>query len=355
VYPRYCGLPILCFCLIFSQVPGLQAQVLELIQTGNSGKDSSYYDIFRFSASSFWIGGKYGILKEMNLSGDITDISYPNQGVSILRVNRFYEGKLILAADQGIIYTCENNQWSINKFNKYSKYCFYDICVTDSLTAYVCGGKSKIAYGERTIPYGFVLKTEDGGRSWKKIYSSWHRMVWRVREDPEKRQIMILTYSPSGSRVFASGDAGESWKKTSLHSHLLWYDMDFAPEGVCILSGGRSGNLNKQDGYISKNHISNTKKNKSSPIVFESGLIWNYAQNNVMEIAGGSKGNLLFRSKNKGNAWTCLKTKIPVNLYEVSFIDERSAFVIGSNKTIYRLTLPAPADAGLLDFLLLSK
>jgi photosystem II stability/assembly factor-like uncharacterized protein len=317
----------------------MHAQHLELIHSGTQADDSSYYDIYRAQDGYFMLGGKFGVLKTLHEDGTIHDVEYPRGGESILRIQEFYKGSFILAADAGIVYRMQNNQWSTIALEKYKRFCFYDVTIIDSSTALMCGGKSEIAYGKRVIPYGFVLRTEDGGATWKRVYRKWNRMVWKVLYDRNDRKSYMLTYSPFGSRVMESGDAGRTWKRSAIRSSSLWHDMEINSDHQLVFCGGKSGNLKRKEGHIVYKDTPVTGKCKVSTRVLDSGMIWDYHATDNFEIASGSRGTLFVKEKGLQAEWKRIEVKPAVNLYEISFIDTHSAYIVGSNKTLYKLII----------------
>lgn len=331
----YTGLIILCTQFSYE----LQAQYLELIHSGTQVDDSSYYDIYKAQDGRFMLGGKFGVLKTLHEDGSIHDVEYPRGGESILRIQEFYKGSFILAADAGIVYRMQNDQWSTIALEKYKRFCFYDVTIIDSSTALMCGGKSKIACGKRVIPYGFVLLTEDGGATWKRVYRKWNRMVWKVLFDGNARKSYILTYSPFGSRVMESVDTGRTWKRSAIRSSSLWHDMEINSDHQLVFCGGRSGNLKRREGHIVYEDAPVTGKCKVSKRLLDSGMIWDYNGTDTYEIASGSRGTLFVKKKDPHAEWEKIEVKPAVNLYEISFIDTHSAYIVGSNKTLYKLTI----------------
>lgn len=317
----------------------LQAQHLELIHSGTHADDSSYYDIYRAKDGHFMLGGKFGVLKTLHEDGSIRDVEYPRGGESILRIQEFYRGAFILAADAGIVYTMHNDQWSTLELQNYKSSCFYDVAIIDSTTALMCGGKSEIACGKRVVPFGFVLRTEDGGATWKRVYRKWNRMVWKVLYDLDTKRSYMLTYSPFGSRVFESEDAGKTWHRSAIRSSALWHDMEINSDHQLIFCGGKSGNLKRSEGQICYKDTPIIGKCETSKSILDSGMIWDYHATDNFEIASGSRGILYVKKKGLQAEWKRMEVKPAVNLYEISFIDPHSAYIVGSNKTLYKLII----------------
>jgi hypothetical protein len=317
-------------------------QTIDFIQYGENKGDSSYYDIFQTSDTEFWIGGKGGILKKYTLDGSIEDIPYPKNGNSILRINKMGD-KMILAADKGILYVWENQEWKVQEFQHLRKSCFYDLQVIDSLNAFLCGGKSKIAVGKRTIPYGFIMATKNGGETWTEVFKDWKRMVWRLKWVEESQKLFALTYSPLGSRIFEGKDRGASWSKTGFKNNKLIHDFEINTENSVVLAGGISGNLKNSNTCLLKSYSpkkSNSSKSKYSDSIPEVGLLWDYSESNFYEAAGACSGNIIYKSKSELDSWKYLQLAEPINLYEILFFTDNQAIIIGSNKSILQLKLP---------------
>lgn len=330
----------LVFCVYAWVCP---AQTIKVLHSGNAGSDSSYYDIFRLSDSEFWVGGKYGVLKAIGPDQVLRDVPYPNQGVSILKINTDFKGNRYLAADKGIVYINTDNKWIVRHLNKYSSSCFYDLCVLNSGAVLMCGGKSKIAVGKRTIPYGFILRSDDGGNSWKRVHRDWKRMFWKITQDPTSGILYALSYCPWGSRIFTSTDQGISWQKSDIKGKELWHDLEILTSQCLVTTGGSSGNLNRKKGFVIRKSGIEAPDRTIREDVFDSGLIWDYSQNVCLEAACGSAGELMIRNSGR-ESWTRLKAPVPVNLYKMCFVSDSLAYIIGSNKNIFLLDCFQDAD-----------
>jgi photosystem II stability/assembly factor-like uncharacterized protein len=209
------------------------------------------------------------------------------------------------------------------------------------LNAFLCGGKSKIAIGKRTIPFGFILGTTDGGATWTTVYKTWKRMIWRLKWEKEKNTLYALTYSPWGTVIMEGKDRGVNWHKTGFSNKNLLHDFELEKENSFIVAGGNSGNLKKSNTCLLKSCFaekSNLSKNSDfSPNV---GLIWDYSDSQCYETAGACAGNLLYKSKNESDNWKTIQLSNPINLYEIIFYTDYQALIIGSNKSILRISFP---------------
>lgn len=90
------------------------------------------------------------------------------------------------------------------------------------------------------IEQGALLRTEDGGRSWREIDSYWkpddfwyrdiHRVV-PLKGDPD------TLYMPTGMGLYRSADAGASWENLTDRNFRIGYPdhLIFAPDDDCVL------------------------------------------------------------------------------------------------------------------------
>lgn len=311
--------------IILSFSLGAQTPSISVITRGSPPKDSSYYDIKKVGHNQYWAIGKYGIFTALNGSGKTCPVKYPNKGITLFKMAKFHAGHIIISADKGSVYHYfpSKNKWKYQKIKGFENYCFYNICAIDSNTAFITGGKSKIAKSQMAIPNGFILRTTDGGKTWQTVFRSLLQMVWTVRYHPGSEKLYALTYSPMVSHLLISGNYGGHWDKQ--HFSGLYHGL-FLEDDSRIMVGGKDGRINK-NGRI----MLNKTKIKYPRL----GFFWSFSKNQYHTIIPGSKGNILYR--NNSGKWKPANTPANWNLYEVAFIDDHSAFVVGSQRTILRI------------------
>jgi len=176
------------------------------------------------------------------------------------------------------------------------------------------------------VPFGFVLKTTDKGKTWKRVLRKNSRMVWDVSYDKKKDKVYAMTYSPFGSRLLVSNESGDKWKKMYKQEKALFHHL-LIQDGLHYV-GGRSGKLNRYG--VINNSITKTPFEKS-------GMIWSLIVNNSYSFAPATKGILLYRHLN--SEWKQIDTGIPRNMYEAVFIDLDTIYVVGNRQTILRIDL----------------
>ena len=316
------------------------AQSIQVVCQGKGGQDSSFYDIFQFSDNKYWIGGEYGILKQLNNEGNLTSVVYPNLGVSILKIAQQGEESILMAGDKGTLYRKKDklSAWEIIQPAGYKNKCFYDLTIVNDSIALMCGGKSKIAYGKKSIPGGFILKTEDRGVTWKKVFGRTVRMFWRIKPMKIKGEFYLLSYAPWGSRIFKSSDNGDSWKKTEFKSNNLWYDLKVNPSGNLICHGGKNGQIYQKGSGCIDNLSDSKSRNqllKQQPLNW----VWDYGFTDDWEVMTSMRGQMNIKNQADEN-WQLISLPTGGNLYKICPNTPNSFWVIGSQQGVYRVSLP---------------
>jgi len=306
------------------------SQKVEFISCSANSSDSSFYDIKKTGTNNYWACGKFGILYELNDKGELSKINYPNKGKHLLKLDKFDDDNMIVCGEGGFVYNyCKSkNDWNVMKVKGYDKSTFYNIAVIDNNTAYICGGKSKITLGKRTVPLGFILKTADRGNTWTEVYSSAFSMIWDM--DINNNQLCALSYNPFiGTKIIAKS-ANEKWQKKSIAYSGLYHEM-FFNEGNSYFVGSYNANF-QSNGMIFSSEGANSLKTK------EDGLFWDIDANANYIVSTACKG-IIYVNKKSESKWQRIDTKQAYNLYEIAFIDDNSFFVIGSNKLILKVNL----------------
>ncbi|MEZ4903548.1 MAG: hypothetical protein R2822_18175 [Spirosomataceae bacterium] len=316
------------FFLVLYDLQGQKVHI-EVVQQGKTFQDSSYYDIFPV-AGRFWIGGKYGTLKSADAQGNLKNVPYPTQHVDIYKIDQFDDQNLIACADKGIIYKhhLHTKTWEVIRVKGYEKACFYNMAVVNDSTAFVCGGNSAIAHSQKTIPLGFILKTIDRGRTWKKVYSNPFKMVWCVKYNPHNQQVYALIYTPNRTHLYAF--EREKWQKRQKIGNSIFHEIQFDNAQDFVAMGGWIG----KKGRIYRSNRQHEIK--------QSGLVWGRIANAQYELYTACNGQVILGDK-RGN-YQLFGTKLndQFSLYEAIFTSPTTALAIGSAQTLLHLTIEPP-------------
>ncbi len=311
-----------CFALNFISA---QSVTVSVLQQGTGFNDSAYYDILKVDAANYWLVGKYGIISNYNLNGNITAVNYPSNHNDIYKIDKFDEQNYIACADKGNLYFYNtiSKEWKLKQIAGFENSCFYNITVIDKKSALICGGRSAIAHSKKAIPNGFIIKTTDGGETWTKVYSSTFKMIWSVDYNPITKQASALVYVPNHTNIFTSNDEGVTWTNERKIGQGIYYDLESDEKQEKICYGGKiNGNGKLQFGIEEEIEFK------------ESGLIWSKTVSDNYEILTACNGNILFsdNGSNRQLIHTALIDKF--SLYKAVFVSPTQAIVVGSGKTI---------------------
>ncbi|WP_435357266.1 WD40/YVTN/BNR-like repeat-containing protein [Emticicia sp. SJ17W-69] len=298
-----------------------QKVAIQVLQQGTSYSDSSYYDIVPVG-DKFWIGGKYGTLKLIDSVGSLSNISYPSENVDIYKIDHLDEQTLILGGDKGVIYKHNliSKTWETIKIKGYEKACFYNLTVVNDSTAFICGGKSSIAHSEKTVPFGFILKTVDRGLTWKRVYHNAFKMVWCVKYNPFNKKVYALMYTPNRTHLYSFSQ--EKWQKEQKLGNSIFHEIQFENEKDFVTMGGWMG----KNGRI---HHNNQKLT-----IPKSGLIWGRVSNGQYDIYSACDGKIVLGDKSGNYKVFGEKLNKAFNIYETVFTSPTTAIAIGSARTI---------------------
>lgn len=317
------------FCLLLSLTLSTsysQRVSIQVLQQGVSYSDSSYYDIIPVG-DKFWIGGKYGTLKTIDSEGNLNNISYPNLQVDIYKLDYFDKNNLIISGDKGIVYkhNLNSNTWETIKIKGFEKSCFYNLTVVNDSTAYICGGKSAIAHSKKTVPFGFILKTTDKGKTWTQVYKNAFKMVWCVKYNILDHKVYALMYTPNKTHLFALEN--EKWERRQKIGNSIFHEIQFENTEDFIAMGGWMGK---------KGRIHHKNQKLELP---HSGLLWGRVTNEKYEIYSACNGQIVLGDKAGNYKVFGEKLNKAFNIYETVFTSPTTAISIGSARTILMLKI----------------
>ncbi|MFN4852999.1 MAG: hypothetical protein ACK5JC_01120 [Bacteroidota bacterium] len=315
-------LTILCyfyFLRAFSSSP----EITVIHQGKGTATDSSYYDLLKINESTFLVAGKYGVLQTINNKGIIRSHKHPLLGEDIFRLIQLSPDSVLACADHGnlMFYNIHNGGYRIKHFQGMDSYCMYNACLVNNKELFVCGGKSAIAHSKRVIPFGFIMRSDDGGVTWKKVYSSPFHMVWCVIHDSARQQLNALVYRPNSSHILKSRIEKNHFRHLKRIGKGMYHELQQDASGGWTATGGTLG----KEGWY--------KSSFSVKKMFNTGMIWSRGTCHDRELFPASYGKLI--SVSKGHETTLdMPLEKPFNLYECGFFDEQQALVVGSAQTV---------------------
>ena len=148
---------------------------------------------------------------------DIVKEQFINHGKTDYKVHIYAVGRvgspanMMLSHDGGLT-------WKSNSIDKDCEMLF-DIKMFDKQTGFACAATDEALEKSNAL----ILKTNDGGKTWKKVYQSKRpfETTWKVSFPTEKvGYVTIQSYNPDPSaiqqRVAKTTDGGETWQEINL-------------------------------------------------------------------------------------------------------------------------------------------
>lgn len=213
---------------------------------------------------------------------------------------------------------------------------------------------SGIACGER----GTVIKTTDGGSSWR-VIAPFDSVVFNDISFNSPQSAFIVG---EGGRVYRSTDLGETWSAVPLRAQETLFRLFFINYQVGFIAGSKGLILRTTDGGATWNQVRAATNNLLYSISFaenslgfavgwngtvikstDAGATWapvkSFTDKYLRDIAFRDKstcfvsaaGGEIFKSADRGETWTPIQTKALSGLTAVDFVNEYKGFAC-SNK-----------------------
>ena len=178
----------------------LPAQDYNILSAGEK-MDSSYYDLAKISDNSFWAGGEYGILKNIDTLGNLTTIDYPSNHSSILKIERHHD-VVFLSTDNGTLYTynLETETWKRKCHKKLRNRAIYNFIIQDDGSLVFGGGSRKVANAHLHIPCGFIATVDANLENLHFTWKSWRKFVWSIYQSADKT-VYAACFNGLGSQI----------------------------------------------------------------------------------------------------------------------------------------------------------
>lgn len=148
---------------------------------------------------------------------DIVKEQFINHGKIDFKIHVYAVGRVGSPANMMVSHD-GGETWTSNRMNNDCKMLF-DIKMFDKNNGFVCAATSEDISESNAL----ILKTNDGGKTWKKVYQSNRpfETTWKVSFPTEKvGYVTIQSYNPDPSakqqRVAKTTDGGENWQEINL-------------------------------------------------------------------------------------------------------------------------------------------
>ncbi|TGD82504.1 WD40/YVTN/BNR-like repeat-containing protein [Hymenobacter wooponensis] len=135
-----------------------------------------------------------------SLPSNTLDIFFVNETTGLATT---YDGKIYRTTDQGA-------NWSAQYTPALADQPLYQLLFTDQQLGYAVGGKSSCGGTGCVPPGGIVLKTDDGGSTWRKVYTGSQNEIVSIAANKNGSLFIAANGFPAG--LFRSTDAGASWQ-----------------------------------------------------------------------------------------------------------------------------------------------
>jgi photosystem II stability/assembly factor-like uncharacterized protein len=196
----------------------------------------------------------------------------------------------------------------------------HDVYFADENVGWLIAERDLLKLQSNDEPHSYLLKTEDGGLSWQRIFLTTaenSRFVRLVFTDSQHGWV----FGESGV-VFATRDGGAHWvRQTSPTKHLLLGGA-FTVDGHGLLVGAgativqtRDGGESWQTGNVRE--APNARFNAAS--FAGSGFGW----------AVGNAGQM-FMTRDAGRTWFAQRSNVEADLLDVKFINTAEGWAVGT-------------------------
>ncbi|RMG61728.1 MAG: hypothetical protein D6722_19225 [Bacteroidetes bacterium] len=211
--------------------------------------DSSYYEVARIDAHTWWVGGENGILYALSDSGTRQVLTPPGPPVNILKIRRSGD-QVYLTGDQGTLFRYDllSGQWQRRSLPApYRRISFYDFAIVpESGTLVLVGGHQKIAKGHLAPPRGIMLRLPmslEGAP--ERVWAHPGRFVWAIRRGLQPDEFIAVAFNGHHSRLWISRDGGQTFSPEArlpgLVHHLLVHEGHIWYSGTRDLRFRRTG------------------------------------------------------------------------------------------------------------------
>jgi photosystem II stability/assembly factor-like uncharacterized protein len=236
-----------------------------------------------------------------NLSDDFLAIFFIN------RKNGFISGR------NGGIYKTTDSAKTWTKLNSTTTLPIRDIYFLDNSNGFAVGGENSCGGTGCTPPGGFILKTQDGGQSWTKIFTPSDRIEISSIYFIDK----IKGFCIGDNVIFKTNDGGQTWmenKINNLGGKMMKISFVDHQNGFIVCLFDKI--LKTNNGGLTWEISSPNKDVCYSSISSSEGVSYVSGQGRILKSANG------------GSSWTELVNS-PSDIYAIKFTDKNIGYAFG--------------------------
>lgn len=203
-----------------------------------------------------------------------------------------------------------------------TKDTLHDVYFANDNVGWLIAERDMLKLKTNDEPRSYLLKTEDGGFSWRRIFLNSKdtnvRLVRLVFVDNQRGWV----FGENGV-VFATRDGGAHWMRQASPTKHLLLGGAFAPDGRGLLVGAAATVLQTNDGGA----------NWQFGVVNDD----NSARLSAVSFAGDSfgwavgKSGQVFATRDAGRTWFRQKSNTEVDLTDVKFISASEGWAVGAD------------------------
>jgi photosystem II stability/assembly factor-like uncharacterized protein len=209
---------------------------------------------------------------------------------------------------------------------KFTKDTILEIVFTDQRTGWILCERDIFSLGD--LPPSYLMKTTDGGTSWKKIDFG----------DSDRKRISRIFFSKNGfglavgetGTLYGLQDDNRTWKRLSPPSLYLMCDGFFTDDLQGTIVGGGGTIFFTEDAGTTWNpaFVSDKQKAKLNSVFF-------IDKNHGWTV--GSNGKI-YQTINGGKFWRTQRSSVSENLNDIYFLNNAEGWAIGNGGTILHTT-----------------
>ncbi len=195
---------------------------------------------------------------------------------------------------------------------------FLSIRFSDRKRGYVIGSVLKKSGDEEVVVDSLVMRTEDGGDTWRRITVPSKTELFHLDFDRNQRGWIV----GDGGLILASTDEGNSWNKQNSGTTMSLYNVDFrnSTEGCIVGKGGTI--LRTENGGMTWRQVATNFK--------ESLMRIDFADDKIGWAVGYS--GLILRSTDRGVTWMRQESNTHERLYGL-YMDKKYGWAVGAKGT----------------------
>lgn len=276
------------------------------------------------------VSGVKNNLNSIYFINDSTGFCCGSEGTLLSTTNSGVEWKRILSpSERELVSICFNKPESGFLIDEYTVYRTRDYGKSWEKVKVDCSGKKlyKVKFIDKLNGFiigsnGLILKTVDGGESWRQIESGTNNLLCDIVLDSNNGYCVGWS-----GEIIKTTDAGDHWKRLSPLTTNYLRRIKFADRENGFIIGGGGEIFKTTDAGANWAKV----ENSTSFGLYD----MEYIDEKICLIVGGQGKALL--STDRGNSWNAAETNNFARLNEIFVTPQNTLFAVGANGTIVKL------------------